>query len=753
MTTITYVFNASASVPEDIKDFAASMGDKTTLLTWTPATDIDMSHYVIRHSPSLTGGWASAQVLVDKVARTSTAVAVPTLSGTYFIKGIDLKGYESTNASLVYMDTSLIGVNVLLKTDEVTPANSVPTSVSASFSGTKQHVNTRPGLLMLESNTVETFGSISIGNSVITNPTGFYDTTATPSMPLATCLGNTHKIRTNYVPDASNMMGWSPYVNAIPVAFTTSFSTVGYRFTNNTSWNGISKTITLPAAGTYTFSAWYNYISSTTANNGATLYISGWGGADTTVVLDKNIVGWQRLSKTLTTTTTTVLLYLISYGGSQIAPLDTSSWEVTMPQVEYGPYVSDFFVGQDNQGIIKINTNAWNTSMVSSGIYTGKWYWEYTINKGNALPSYTAPVIIGGLVTKAGRLAGENSYLGGIGAQGVGIYSLDGRIWGNNSSYNYRDLSYIPTPIVGQNAVLSGSQPAHMEGSTVGVFADLDNGILEYSINGVMQGPSSWADSLGVTQFSPAGSYIKTLLTSGTFLYPAISTYGDAVVKFAFNKAELKYPGTIPTGYNLIETGVANYGVYTFPNIMNIGKITQSRVTSELRFEATSLLNTMNTWSSLISQSNLTGTNATDALAYMEIRGSKDNITWSTWERLYAGDYSYQYYQFRCILHSMEPVDTPAVQALAVTVDMPDIIYNAAGVVSGVVAKNITFTNSLGVAVPFMVVPSIAIQAQGMVAGDYYTITNKTISGFTINFYSVSNAAISRTFDWMAKGY
>ena len=38
-------------------------------------------------------------------------------------------------------------------------------------------------------------------------------------------------------------------------------------------------------------------------------------------------------------------------------------------------------------------------------------------------------------------------------------------------------------------------------------------------------------------------------------------------------------------------------------------------------------------------------------------------------------------------------------------------------------------------------------------SGDYYVITNKSATGFTIEFFNSSNATINRTFDYVAKGF
>ena len=63
------------------------------------------------------------------------------------------------------------------------------------------------------------------------------------------------------------------------------------------------------------------------------------------------------------------------------------------------------------------------------------------------------------------------------------------------------------------------------------------------------------------------------------------------------------------------------------------------------------------------------------------------------------------------------------------------------------VVFSITFTN------PFFEVPALGIAAQNMATGDTFTISSKTVNGFTIAFVNSSGAAVDRTFDYIAKGF
>ena len=51
------------------------------------------------------------------------------------------------------------------------------------------------------------------------------------------------------------------------------------------------------------------------------------------------------------------------------------------------------------------------------------------------------------------------------------------------------------------------------------------------------------------------------------------------------------------------------------------------------------------------------------------------------------------------------------------------------------------------------VLAGVGISAQGLATGDYYSLTAKSATGFTIRFFNSSDVGVSKTFDWIAKGH
>ncbi|MEL7145693.1 MAG: hypothetical protein AAFO69_04940, partial [Bacteroidota bacterium] len=117
--------------------------------------------------------------------------------------------------------------------------------------------------------------------------------------------------------------------------------------------------------------------------------------------------------------------------------------------------------------------------------------------------------------------------------------------------------------------------------------------------------------------------------------------------------------------------------------------------------------------------------------------------TWTAWQPLIVGDYSARAFEFRVKLTSNIGGVTPSISSLSVTVDMPDRIESGDDITFGTVSFN----------APFRAVPSIAVTGQNMQVGDYFEVTSKTASGFTVSFYASDGSPVTRTFDYIASGY
>jgi hypothetical protein len=124
-----------------------------------------------------------------------------------------------------------------------------------------------------------------------------------------------------------------------------------------------------------------------------------------------------------------------------------------------------------------------------------------------------------------------------------------------------------------------------------------------------------------------------------------------------------------------------------------------------------------------------------------------DTPVWSDWAPLVTGDESARAFRFRVKLESSQPDVTPVVDEVTVTIDMPDRVIAGNDLAVPDTGVTISFTPA------FKHLQGVSIAAQGLATGDYYEITSKDETGFHIAFKDAAGAAISRTLDYVAKGY
>jgi len=144
-TSVTQQITASLDLPADVTNFSVNIIGKEAHLTWTPVADLDLSHYIIRHSTATSGAaFNTSRTLAKKVSRPANTVIVPAITGTYLIKSVDKGGRESRNA------TATIAI-----INEIEAGNVVQTvTENPSFAGTKSDVVVVDDALILTTTTL-----------------------------------------------------------------------------------------------------------------------------------------------------------------------------------------------------------------------------------------------------------------------------------------------------------------------------------------------------------------------------------------------------------------------------------------------------------------------------------------------------------------------------------------------------------------------------------------------------------------------
>ena len=123
--------------------------------------------------------------------------------------------------------------------------------------------------------------------------------------------------------------------------------------------------------------------------------------------------------------------------------------------------------------------------------------------------------------------------------------------------------------------------------------------------------------------------------------------------------------------------------------------------------------------------------------------------TYKGFQKLDSGDFVGRGFKFKIKMTTSNAQHTPEVTGLSVQFLADKRQESSGDIASGTSAtgKNVTFGNT------FYAINGISISAQNLATGDFYQISNKSVSGFTIVFKDSSNTVVNRTFDFVADGF
>ena len=217
--------------------------------------------------------------------------------------------------------------------------------------------------------------------------------------------------------------------------------------------------------------------------------------------------------------------------------------------------------------------------------------------------------------------------------------------------------------------------------------------------------------------------------------------------------------GNFDTTGGLFDGGggkVASSGTYDFDNVVDLSAVFTSRVTANITMTRVDFgLNFDDATGNFDDREGLFDGDANefgDTNCELQIATTEDDpasgsATFTAFRKFFVGDYKARGFKFRALLTSTDSEATPSVSALSVTVDMPDRIIAENDIASGTGTKAITFSPA------FKSLQGVGISAQNLASGDFYAITSKSATGFTIQFFNSGGSGINRTFDYVAKGF
>lgn len=201
--------------------------------------------------------------------------------------------------------------------------------------------------------------------------------------------------------------------------------------------------------------------------------------------------------------------------------------------------------------------------------------------------------------------------------------------------------------------------------------------------------------------------------------------------------------------------GMPSQGTYEFAQVLDLGAVYDARITATLQVFGQNLANRMADIVRMADVTRMSGANPSSYDVEIQISMTEDdpNVspTWSDWHAFVVADYHFRAVRFRAVLKTSVPAVTPVVPALSVTIDMQDELQ----VIDGVLTDAVADPTGTAVVLPFefkggVTQPNITMN-DGQ-AGDTWTVTNVTVSGFTILFAN-GGSPVSRSFNAWIKGY
>jgi hypothetical protein len=349
------------------------------------------------------------------------------------------------------------------------------------------------------------------------------------------------------------------------------------------------------------------------------------------------------------------------------------------------------------------------------------------------------------------------------------------------------DVEDFSCNIVGQEAHLSWNQ-----------IPDLDLAYYQLRFSEEIDGSADWQNSVNlVSKVSRPATSISVPARAGTYLIKAVDKLGNFssnataiisnvtdVVNHNAVASQSEHPDFLGTLTNTViaddsirldsselfdsgsgnfddettrffDSGVSNAdffatGNYEFADVIDIGAKHTARITASLTQSSDNPDDLFDNRTGLFdtASSNFDGDTPANCDAHLEIATSDDNVTYTAFQNFVIGNYTARYFKFRVFLTSRDLASTPVVSQVSVTIDMPDRIFSGNDITSGAGTYTITFTN------PFKSVNyAVGITGEDLATGDFFLVENKTISGFDLTFKNSGGTAISRTFDYIAKGF
>nr|BAR32347.1 Phage-related protein tail component [uncultured Mediterranean phage uvMED] len=247
-------------------------------------------------------------------------------------------------------------------------------------------------------------------------------------------------------------------------------------------------------------------------------------------------------------------------------------------------------------------------------------------------------------------------------------------------------------------------------------------------------------------KIDPSGDTVLTLDT--------VTNFDDTVGNFDSPSGDFELGGTDTTSNpNFTSTNRDAKGFFNFTNSISLSNIYDGNVEPSITLDAENPYDLFDSGRGSLffdsAKAPFDGTEQLHAFHRVQIATSTTSLANCTSfsDITQSATFKFKFAKFRLKLTNDDNQTSSNVKSIAIKLNMEDRIFSENDLTTSSGSRTITFTN------PFFAVPAIGIAAQNMQTGDTFTISSKTINGFSIAFANSSGSAVDRTFDYIAKGY
>ena len=212
-------------------------------------------------------------------------------------------------------------------------------------------------------------------------------------------------------------------------------------------------------------------------------------------------------------------------------------------------------------------------------------------------------------------------------------------------------------------------------------------------------------------------------------------------------------------------------GFYNYSKLVDLGDIYTCRIQTNLEAEGFSIDDLMENWITLDQVERMSNSgfadwdvelqmSTRDSYSVIEMWDTLESVNlifqgredaWTPWRKIGTiGDFTGRVFRFRIRLLSFKDSVTPLVFGGKIKIDMPDRIDSYRNITAPVGGFALTYNPKFKGPSPS---PVVQITQDAAQSGDRYVLSDKSIEGFTIQFFDAEDNPVERQFDCMIRGY